>query len=491
MNFSLRRLRTTCRPPTARSRPFLIRTARVIALVPLPVLVAACGGGGGGSGPPKPIMHTIGGTASGLAGTPLTLVLNGGAQNEEITVRANGAFVFPTPVPSGAAYTVAAKSQRVSAQQNCFVTGSTATGIVGNADVTSVAVVCLTLGRFVYVGTTGGGGLRPSSVAAYTLDGSTGFLTPAPGSSVTFGSQPLSISVDPAGKFLYVVTYRSSDVSAYAIDRATGALTALPGSPFSAPGCCLYQTEIDPSGRFLYVAAQTDTGGIGSIYAFTIDATTGALTPVPGSPYDIGGAIVAGRPLTIDPAGQFLYINTANTGIQLFSIDGSTGALKPVGNTSPFYSAYCLSIGPSGRFAYVKGLSEVWIYAIDPTTHSISLNSNSPFPTALDTGCFTIDPTGRLAYLNNIGSTHGDYFSGYAIDAASGVLTPIAGSPFGIPAFSGPIAFDPSGAYAFQVSPVANTIAVYDMSKGDGVPGPVAYSPFSVSASPGPVVISP
>jgi len=433
----------------------------------------------------------IGGTASGLGGSPLTLVLNGGT---ETIIRTNGAFAFPTAVASGSAYTVAAKFQRVNAQQNCFVTASTATGIVGNSDVAGVRVVCATVGRFAYVVTSGG----TPSVAAYAIDGSTGFLTSVPGPSVTTGSLPLSINVDPAGTFLYVVNSMSNDVSAYAIDRATGALTSLQSSPYPMGVSYIgaFESEIDASGRFLYVGGER-TGSIGSIFAFTIDATTGALTPVPGSPFDPGGPLGA---LTIDPAGQFLYAiywsyAAGDYVIEVFSIDGMTGALKPFGNTSPFLatsSPQCLSIEPSGRFAYAKSSqSKVGIYAIDPTNHNISLTSGSPFPTALDTGCFTIDPTGRFAYLNNSTSTHGNYFSGYAIDAATGVLTPIVGSPFGISALSDPIAFDPSGAFAFQVSRVANTIAVYDMSSGNGIPAQVGYSPFPVNAPPGAIVISP
>ena len=39
---------------------------------------------------------------------------------------------------------------------------------------------------------------------------------------------------------------------------------------------------------FAYVA-NTSFGDIGSISAYTINATTGALTPVPGSPFEANG----------------------------------------------------------------------------------------------------------------------------------------------------------------------------------------------------------
>ena len=49
----------------------------------------------------------------------------------------------------------------------------------------------------------------------------------------TVDTGPRSVTVDPSGKFVYVANYRSSNVSAYALDAATGALTAMVGSPFT------------------------------------------------------------------------------------------------------------------------------------------------------------------------------------------------------------------------------------------------------------------
>jgi 6-phosphogluconolactonase len=47
---------------------------------------------------------------------------------------------------------------------------------------------------------------------------------------------------------------------------------------------------MDPLGRFLYVADFNGGINAGNISAFTVNATTGALTPVAGSPFPGGGA---------------------------------------------------------------------------------------------------------------------------------------------------------------------------------------------------------
>jgi 6-phosphogluconolactonase len=47
-------------------------------------------------------------------------------------------------------------------------------------------------------------------------------------------SQPSSIAVDPTGKFAYVANSVTNTVSAFAIAPTSGALTPISGSPFPA-----------------------------------------------------------------------------------------------------------------------------------------------------------------------------------------------------------------------------------------------------------------
>jgi 6-phosphogluconolactonase (cycloisomerase 2 family) len=61
-----------------------------------------------------------------------------------------------------------------------------------------------------------------------------GALTQIQGSPVAAGTSPCSAAVDSSGGFVYVANSGSANVSAYSIDATTGALTALTGSPFAA-----------------------------------------------------------------------------------------------------------------------------------------------------------------------------------------------------------------------------------------------------------------
>jgi len=81
---------------------------------------------------------TVGGTVSGLAATDTITLRNNGGDNLDVT--ANGSFMFATPVASGQPYAVTVISPSSPVFQTCNVTNGT--GIVGNVDVTNIAITC-------------------------------------------------------------------------------------------------------------------------------------------------------------------------------------------------------------------------------------------------------------------------------------------------------------------------------------------------------------
>jgi 6-phosphogluconolactonase (cycloisomerase 2 family) len=76
-----------------------------------------------------------------------------------------------------------------------------------------------------------------SSVSAFTIDPTTGFLTPLAGAtsnnSVTFGSgsAPSCILEDPSNQYLYTANYADSTVTGGVINSTTGTLTTLRKPP--------------------------------------------------------------------------------------------------------------------------------------------------------------------------------------------------------------------------------------------------------------------
>src|SRR5262249_57844888 len=130
--------------------------------------------------------------------------------------------------------------------------------------------------KLAYVATDGGG-----DVSAYTIVG--GALTPIDADAGTAGIQnfaagtfPAGVAVHPSGKFAYVTNFGSSNVSAYSINATTGALTPVPNSPFSTgpAGAHPFGIAAHPSGKFLYVTNNRSR----NVSAYTIHPTTAALT---------------------------------------------------------------------------------------------------------------------------------------------------------------------------------------------------------------------
>ena len=83
-----------------------------------------------------------------------------------------------------------------------------------------------------------------------------------------------------AMRFAYVANDLSSSVSVYRVDANTGALTL---ASVASAGTEPLSVAVDPGGRFAYVANQVEFG-VRTILAYAIDANTGALTQIPARP---------------------------------------------------------------------------------------------------------------------------------------------------------------------------------------------------------------
>jgi hypothetical protein len=182
-----------------------------------------------------------------------------------------------------------------------------------------------------------------------TVSNATGVINTKPVGNVIISCvpPPPRLLVEPSGRFVYAANYAAGNISAYAIDAASGALTPVAGSPFAA-GAHPNSLSIDPAGQFLYTANITT----GNISAYTIDAATGILAEVAGSPFAAGTLPYA---VTIDPTGTFAYAANITSGdISAYAIDAATGILTEVAG-SPFAAGtqpFALTIDPTGQFAY-------------------------------------------------------------------------------------------------------------------------------------------
>lgn len=169
----------------------------------------------------------------------------------------------------------------------------------------------------------------------------TGALTPVAGSPFTLGSAsggPNSIIVWPSGQSLYASEPNGTIVGYSTPGAAT--MTVLPGSPYAAGiaptqmAVALLPSSGSPAAS-LYASDSGDPNG--GILAFAV-ASDGSLSPIAGSPFATTPNAAPSYLLnTSNSAGdQFLFVSLSNAGqIAGFSIDNATGALTPIPG-SPF-----------------------------------------------------------------------------------------------------------------------------------------------------------
>ena len=275
-----------------------------------------------------------------------------------------------------------------------------------------------------------GGFGSPGRMCGFKIDNVTEAWTPVtpPGATpVAVGSNPRAVAIEPSGRFVYVAGGFPGAISGFAIDRVTGVPTPLPGSPFDKGGSLPIPVVIDHSGRFMYVGQSVGSFD-GSIAVFAIDAATGALSHIPGSPFPNvanGGRIAA---LALSPDGRFLF--TGGSALATYSVNPVTGVPTRIASRSGYY--YGLAVDPTGRFLF--GVDDT-----DDLLHGYSIAADgalAPAGTPQAIGSVTqvttaIVSVADLVYVGNAASG-GVY--GFRINPATGALTPVAGSPFaGLP----------------------------------------------------------
>jgi 6-phosphogluconolactonase (cycloisomerase 2 family) len=240
-------------------------------------------------------------------------------------------------------------------------------------------------------------GNRNGGISAYRIDGTTGALTPVPGSPFEAGYNPSFFTVNPSRTNAYVVNIgdrnRNGSVSAYRIDGTTGALTPVPGSPFKTEVNPI-SFKINPSGNFAYVVnsgdgSNRDSGGIS---AYRIDGTTGALMQVSGSPF---ASSIHQTAIVINSESTYAYLVKQgsvikNGRISVYHIDATTGVLKSVqsiplaAGTNINSQVFIVRHQIGGSFFYigcqdVNGFNAIMVYRINGNSGALTEIKGSPF----------------------------------------------------------------------------------------------------------------
>ncbi|MGO9324330.1 MAG: lactonase family protein [Terracidiphilus sp.] len=269
-----------------------------------------------------------------------------------------------------------------------------------------------------------------------------------PKDNITLPATPVSLAVNPAGTYLYVVSGTSSAtlteyaLTAGAIGSATATITlSVPG--FTGDTIIPTGVTVLANGNGVYVTAYdksaynpggttTSDANPGWLFGFA-SSSGGALTPVTGSPYLAG---VKPTALTSDPISRFIFVTDyASNQLIGYSVL-STDALQFMVN-GPFRTGNeptSIAIDPRGIFIYLtNSLDEtVGAYSIAlPTgtpTSDIGVAGNAAITTDTDPVSIAIEPAlGRFIYTANY---LGNSVSGFKLNPTDGTIQQTQATPY-------------------------------------------------------------
>ena len=309
-----------------------------------------------------------------------------------------------------------------------------------------------------------------STVTGYRIATTTGELTEL--GSVAARGLPEAVIVHPDGKYVYVTNTNDPGFSAYRIDPATGSLILL--GVTDPPGAWPARVALDPGGNFLYLtnnyAHNADPNPPPQvpqeIATYRIDPGTGKVT--------LAGTLVLGRQiynLVVPPHGDVAYVSTYASSsapdlLSAYAIDPASGSLTFLADVP---AAGSLAVHPQGRYAFVQNPGEISVYKLDPATRTLTQVGAAVSTTGTQPPFVAIHPGGKFVYV-----TANQTVRVYRFDVAASALiasttfAPAGGGPhagsFGGPGM--PVAFDPSGKFAYVSSSGSILVCAIDPANG-------------------------
>jgi 6-phosphogluconolactonase len=337
----------------------------------------------------------------------------------------------------------------------------------------------------------------PGIIHQYSIDYQSGALTEI-GSPVKTGANPVRLVAAPNGKFVYVVNKGDSTVQEFAVNTG-GTLTSK--NTYTVTGTAPTAIAIDPQGAFLYVTFTYQTGfsttnpGPGGVSIFPVNSDNSLGTP---STINLGNNPVG---VTVSYFNHFVYVldqEPTKPMVLGFAQNATSGALTPLpGTTITSVGGKTVATGypagvvpsaiaeePTSRFVYVtdQAANQLIAYAVSPNGALVPM-VNGPFATGQFPTNLTIDPTGKLIYVVNFNSNS---IQGYMIDNATGAPASVA-SAFNKGVGSGPtcVAIDPAlGTNLYTSDSSGDTISAAKVQVNTGDLTGVQNSPFLASGQP-------
>ncbi len=330
----------------------------------------------------------------------------------------------------------------------------------------------------------------PGIINQYTVDYQSGSIVQI-GTGIAAGNNPVASIAAPNAKAIYVVNQGDSTVQEFTVG-GNGALTA--GTAVATTGNTPTAISIDPAGKFLFVTcrfqgANTTGAGALSVFAIGSDNSLGAATNV-----NIGNNPVG---VTIANFNSTVYVvdqDPAAPQVLAFTEDASSGALTPVAGTTATtgfpagVQPSAVAEDPTGRFVYVtdQAANQLIGYVV-LGGGGLQAMVNGPFATGLFPVAILVDPRGKYVYVANYNAKS---ISAYTLNVATGTPSGVAGATILTDPNPVSIALDPAlGIYLYTANNLANTVSGEQLNASTGVLSGIQNSPFPASGNPTSVTV--
>ena len=219
----------------------------------------------------------------------------------------------------------------------------------------------------------------------------------------------------PGNAFVYTTNAGGNSISGFKND-STGALTPVSGSPFSSPGQP-FGIAATSDNKFLYVSSFQNA----VVSVFGINSTTGVLSPVTCTPVASTGP----QPLkiAITPNGKFLYTSNQAGSVSGFSINATTGCLAAISTTTTDSVARGLTVERSGKFLYVvTGGGGVDVFAINVDG---TLTRQFPGFDSLSGTMLAVKASPTIDVMIATDGGNANNFRTFVINTNNGIITPV------------------------------------------------------------------
>ena len=285
-----------------------------------------------------------------------------------------------------------------------------------------------------------------NTLSAFSVNPRTGALTPMPYSPIPLPPGGwTTVHVHPSGSPVVVGDFLGS-VASFAVTATTA--TQASGSPYSSGVPLVYSSAFSRDGNYLYIGAGDGVSGNPSTAGFSVAPGTGVLTPLPGSPFALGGLYPIGY--ATDASGRLFSVNNEGNSVRAFTT--ADGVPAPVaGNPFPApgsNNALAGVLHPAGFYMAADSDAKVGVFQIAGSGGSTTLTNvaGSPFTTGgSELSALALSKEGNLLFAANSETRN---LSVFGVNSGTGALTTLTLQPAETLSNFGPItgvAFVPSG----------------------------------------------